>query len=106
MMKHPEFDQTVALAERFRLELDSSDCKNLVGSQIIPDKSTSGQLAHREGVAPEGQDRYRETRISSVLDFLTTCRHIITNPGPMSDIVISRCLRAHIYMKPSERGSP
>ena len=39
MMKHPEFDQTVALAERLRLELDSSDCKNLVGSQIIPDKS-------------------------------------------------------------------
>jgi hypothetical protein len=29
----------VALAERLRLELDSSDRKNLVGSQIIPDKS-------------------------------------------------------------------
>ncbi len=29
----------VALAERFRLELDSSDRKNLVGSQIISDKS-------------------------------------------------------------------
>jgi len=28
----------VALAERLRLELDSSDRKNLVGSQIIPDK--------------------------------------------------------------------
>jgi hypothetical protein len=39
MMKHPEFDQMVALAERLRLELDSSDRKNLVGSQIIPDKS-------------------------------------------------------------------
>jgi hypothetical protein len=38
MMKHPEFDQMVALAERLRLELDSSDRKNLVGSQIIPDK--------------------------------------------------------------------
>jgi hypothetical protein len=34
MMKHPEFDQMVALAERLRLELDSSDRKNLVGSQI------------------------------------------------------------------------
>ena len=31
----------VALAERLRLELDSSDRKNLVGSQIIPDKSAS-----------------------------------------------------------------
>src|SRR5579872_4262158 len=39
MMKHPEFYQMVALAERLRLELDSSDRKNLVGSQIIPDKS-------------------------------------------------------------------
>jgi hypothetical protein len=39
MMKHPEFDQMVALAERLRLELDSSDRKNLVGSHIIPDKS-------------------------------------------------------------------
>jgi len=29
----------VALAERFRLELDSSDRKNLVGSQMIPDKA-------------------------------------------------------------------
>jgi len=29
----------VALAERLRLELDSSDRENLVGSQIIPDKS-------------------------------------------------------------------
>jgi len=29
----------VALAERLRLELDSSDRKNLVGSQILPDKS-------------------------------------------------------------------
>ena len=38
MMKHPGFDQMVALAERLRLELDSSDRKNLVGSQIIPDK--------------------------------------------------------------------
>ena len=38
MMKHPEFDQMVALAERLRLELDSSDRKNLLGSQIIPDK--------------------------------------------------------------------
>jgi len=25
MMKHPEFDQMVALAERLRLELDSSE---------------------------------------------------------------------------------
>lgn len=40
-MKHPEFDQMVALAERLRLELDSSDRKNLVGSQIIPDKSAN-----------------------------------------------------------------
>jgi hypothetical protein len=39
MMKHPEFDQMVALAERLRLGLDSSGRKNLVGSQIIPDKS-------------------------------------------------------------------
>jgi hypothetical protein len=39
MMKHPEFDQMVALAQRLGLELDSSDRKNLVGSQIIPDKS-------------------------------------------------------------------
>jgi hypothetical protein len=31
----------VALAERLRLELDSSDRKNLVGSQIIPDKSAT-----------------------------------------------------------------
>jgi len=29
----------VAFAERLRLELDSSDRKNLVGSQIITDKS-------------------------------------------------------------------
>ncbi len=28
-----------ALAERLRLELDSSDRKSLVGSQIIPEKS-------------------------------------------------------------------
>jgi hypothetical protein len=34
MMKHPDFDQMVALAERLRLELDSADRKNLVGSQI------------------------------------------------------------------------
>jgi hypothetical protein len=40
-MKHPEFDQMVALAERLRLELDSSDRKNLIGSQIIPDKSAN-----------------------------------------------------------------
>ena len=36
-----------ALAERLRLELDSSDRKNLVGSQIIPDNSpyrTNGGL--------------------------------------------------------------
>ena len=44
-MKHPEFDQMVALAERLRLELDSSDRKNLVGSQIIPDKWRSRTLA-------------------------------------------------------------
>jgi hypothetical protein len=31
----------VALAERLGLELDSSDRKNLVGSQIIPDNRTS-----------------------------------------------------------------
>jgi hypothetical protein len=42
MVKHPEFDQMVALAERLRLELDSSDRKNLVGSQIVPDKSNQG----------------------------------------------------------------
>jgi hypothetical protein len=41
-MKHPEFDQMVALAERLRPELDSSDRRNLVGSQIIPDKSSFG----------------------------------------------------------------
>ena len=34
----------VALAERLRLELDSSDRKNLVGSQIIPDKSGTRKL--------------------------------------------------------------
>jgi len=39
MRKHLEFDRMVALAERLRLELDSSDRKNLVGRQIIPDKS-------------------------------------------------------------------
>lgn len=39
MMKRPEFDQMVALAERLRLELDSSDRRHLVSSQIIPDKS-------------------------------------------------------------------
>jgi hypothetical protein len=33
----------VALAERLRLELDSSDRKNPVGSQIIPDKSCRKQ---------------------------------------------------------------
>jgi hypothetical protein len=37
-MKHPEFDRMVALAERLRLELDSSDRKNLDGSQITLDK--------------------------------------------------------------------
>jgi len=49
MMKHPEFDQMVALAERLRLELDSSDRKNLVGSQIIPDKSggLNGSTQHQ-----------------------------------------------------------
>ncbi len=26
---------------------------------------------------------------------VTASRHIITNPGSMSDIVISKCLRAH-----------
>jgi hypothetical protein len=38
----------VALAERLRLELDSSDRKNLVGSQIIPDKSGAfdGSMQH------------------------------------------------------------
>ena len=49
----------VALAERLRLELDSSDRKNLVGSQIIPDKSCRplarngdrGDENHRLGVA-------------------------------------------------------
>ena len=34
----------VALAERLRLELDSSDRKNLVGSQIIPDKWRTRKL--------------------------------------------------------------
>src|SRR5580704_6128590 len=61
MMKHPEFDQMVALAERLRLELDSSDRKNLVGSQIIPDKScrTCAVSAHafrrryRPGSSPQ-----------------------------------------------------
>ena len=43
MMKHPEFDQMVALAERLRLELDSSDRKNLVGNQIIRDKCITGK---------------------------------------------------------------
>jgi hypothetical protein len=32
----------VALAERLRLELDSSDRKNLVGSQIIPESRITG----------------------------------------------------------------
>jgi hypothetical protein len=41
MMKHLEFDQMVALAERLRLEFDSSDGKNLGASQTIPDKSGS-----------------------------------------------------------------
>jgi hypothetical protein len=45
-MKHPEFDQMVALAERLRLELDSSDRKNLVGSQIIPARVT-GKVSTR-----------------------------------------------------------
>jgi hypothetical protein len=40
----------VALAERLRLELDSSDRKNLVGSQIIPDKS--GYRANPLPLAP------------------------------------------------------
>jgi hypothetical protein len=44
MMKHPEFDQMIALAQRLPLELHSSDRKNLVGSQIIPDKSRSQTL--------------------------------------------------------------
>ena len=65
MMKHPEFDQMVALAERLRLELDSSDRKNLVGSQIIPDKS--GYRVRRErwwstaGVKP-ARELVRSTR--------------------------------------------
>ena len=37
----------VALAERLRLELDSSDRKNLVGSQIIPDKSRASSTGRR-----------------------------------------------------------
>jgi len=45
----------VALAERLRLELDSSDRKNLVGSQIIPDKScrTCAVPTPRPGTARE-----------------------------------------------------
>ena len=43
MMKHPEFDR--GGCDRLRLELDSSDRKNLVGSQIIPDKSASVYLS-------------------------------------------------------------
>ena len=37
----------VALAERLRLELDSSDRKNLVGSQIIPDKSRNRRSGYQ-----------------------------------------------------------
>jgi hypothetical protein len=36
MMKHPEFDQMVALAERLRLELDSSDRKIGKVAHIAP----------------------------------------------------------------------
>jgi len=38
----------VALAERLRLKLDSSDRKNMVGSQIIPDKGNR-KLTHYLG---------------------------------------------------------
>jgi hypothetical protein len=50
----------VALAERLRLELDSSDRKNLVGSQIIPDKSAlirwirSGKPSSRKSLVNTG----------------------------------------------------
>lgn len=33
--------------------------------------------------------------IQEFLLSIHTSRHIITNPGPMSDIAISKCLRAH-----------
>ena len=61
MMKHLEFDRMVALAERLRLELDSSDRKNLVGSQILPDKSHNPTNAM--------QSRFRvDCIVSCVLD--------------------------------------
>lgn len=39
----------VALAERLRLKLASSDRRILVGSQIIPDKARERKLTRREG---------------------------------------------------------
>ena len=51
----------VALAERLRLELDSSDRKNLVGSRITPDKSdyrTSGNFKGTFTLAPRCAPRH------------------------------------------------
>jgi hypothetical protein len=76
MMKHPEFDQMVALAERLRLELDSSDRKNLVGSQIIPDKSCR-PLARNGVRGDENSSDLRQTSLH------------ITGLGPASKSAIT-----------------
>jgi hypothetical protein len=44
----------VALAERLRLELDSSDRKNLVGRQITPDKSHNRPCSYYNLLFREG----------------------------------------------------
>jgi hypothetical protein len=72
MMKHPEFDQMVALAERLRLELDSSDRKNLIGSQIIPDKSGAFDMSmqhHPIDLRFKGWCRYESTEAVEIFSF-------------------------------------
>ena len=46
----------------------------------------------------------RVVRNREQLRSLSTSRHIITNPGSMSDIVISKCLRAHYLYEAFRAG--
>ena len=69
----------VALAERFRLELDSSDRKNLVGSQIIPDKFYKGRSQEKTHLP-----RLEVFLLLSPLDrarFILTCRAMCSVAG-------------------------
>ena len=69
MMKHPEFDQMVALAERLRLELDSSDRKNLVGSQ-----------SRETGKVPCAQTNFGGYRVNQALRLSSLWRYNLFGP--------------------------